>query len=430
MTDETLTNSQPSTPALPGVRGGRWAGTGGFAVAALTLFLFIAQSGVPSPLYPVYEHQLHLTPVEVTAIFSIYIAGLLASLLTVGSLSDHVGRRPVIVAAALSSVLALLLFASAHSLGQLLAARTLQGVSVGGGMGAVGAAMIDLQPPRWTRAAAVLNGALPPAGLAVGALTSGLLVQDLPAPTVTVYVLFTILIFTAAVLTLFLAERHAPRPVTPATLMPRAAMPPPARRVFTAVVGCMISSWALAGLYLGLGPTTVAGVLHEDNHLAAGVSIAIVTGVGALTGILTHRSDALRTMLIGALALVVGPLLTALALDDGSTWGFFASGVVAGVGFGAAFQGGLRLLLAVAPLDGRAALLSTVYLVSYSAFGLPAIVAGLLLPTLGLLTVIDAYAAFVVVVALAALALQLLMHRLRRAEEEADRLESPEPSEC
>ena len=405
---------------------GRRPGAAGFWIASAMLFLLIAQSGAPSPLYPVYQQKLHLAPVATTAIFSVYICGLLLSLPTVGSLSDHVGRRPILVGSALLSVAALVLFAGADSLTILLVARALQGIAVGAGMGAAGAAMIDQAPVGSAHLAAVLNGAMPPAGLAIGALGSGFLVQDAPAPTVTVYVVCAVLISAVAASALRLQERHGRKPVTWSTLAPRVAVPREVRRIFAVVIGCMISSWALAGLYLGMGPTILSKSLGVSSHIAAGSAIALVTGTGALAGIVGRRRDARATMLVGAVALVIGPVLTVAALAAHSQWGFYASAPVAGIGFGASFQGGLRMLLAVGPQEGRAGLLSAIYLISYTAFGLPAVVAGLLVPRLGLIPVVDGYAAFVVLVSTIALALQLLAGRTGRAEEIADAAEAAE----
>ncbi|MFJ3421894.1 MFS transporter [Streptomyces sp. NPDC086082] len=401
-------------------------GWGGFCIASVTLFLLLAQSGAPSPLYPVYQHNFRLAPAATTAIFSIYICGLLLALLTVGTLSDHVGRRPVIIAAALLSIASLAIFADADSLLALLSARALQGVGVGTGTGAVGAAIIDLVPPERARLGAVLNGVMTPAGLAAGALGSGFLVQYGPAPTVTVYVVFGALIATAAVMIAFIAERHPRTPVTLSIFRPRIAVPGEVRRVFGAVVGCMISSMALAGLYLGMGPTIIARILGNSSHIAAGVGVALVTGTGAVTGIVSRSRNARTTMLVGAVSLIIGPVLTTIALTQHSTWGFYASAPIAGIGFGAAFQGGLRMLLAAAPEEGRSGLLSAVWVVSYIALGVPAMIAGWLVPTLGFHTVVNGYAAFIVLVAGVALVLQLLLTRIRGVEGIADATDAAE----
>lgn len=391
---------------------------------ALALLVILAQSGAPSPLYPVYESDWHLTPSNVTVVFAVYVLGLLLTLVTVGSLSDHIGRRPVILAAVVVALASLVVFALATNVIDLVVARALQGASVGASMGALGAALIDHQPAGHPRLAALFNGVIPPTALSVGALGSGLLVQFAPLPTVTVYVVFIVLVLAIGVLFLFLPERTTRRPGARASLRPAVLLPRQTRRVFGAVVGCMISSWALAGLYLALGPTIVVSLLHLESHVAGGLAVVALTGAGALTGLAIQRSDALKSMIVGAVALVVGPILTVVALELNSTWGFFASSAIAGIGFGAAFQSALRLLLAVAPAEGRGGLLSTVYLVSYLAFGLPSIAAGLLVPVVGLVNVVVGYAALVALLALVALALQLVLGKNRTVEQQADASES------
>ena len=63
----------------------------------------------------------------ITVVFAVYVVSLLAALLTVGGLSDYVGRRPVILAALLLNGAAMILFARAGDVGQLILARAVQG---------------------------------------------------------------------------------------------------------------------------------------------------------------------------------------------------------------------------------------------------------------------------------------------------------------
>jgi len=55
-------------------------------------------AGVPSPIYPVYLRRWGFSVTILTVLFAIYAAGLVATRLMVGSLSDHLGRRPLLVA--------------------------------------------------------------------------------------------------------------------------------------------------------------------------------------------------------------------------------------------------------------------------------------------------------------------------------------------
>ena len=85
---------------------------------------------------------------------------------------------------------------------------------------------------------------------------------------------------------------------------------------------------------------------------------------------------------------------------------FVLASIVAGAGFGAAFLGALRLVSQLAEPHERAALLSAVYVISYLAFSLPALVAGLLTSYIGLRATSLGYGGFVVLVALATFGLR------------------------
>src|ERR1700753_2561837 len=111
--------------ALPAVRRSR-----SLSPAAMTVFSFAgalliaASSSAVTPLYRLYQQSMHLTPFWITIVFSSYVASLLTALLTVGGLSDYVGRRPVILAALLLNASAMVLFSEAHGVGQFVLAVT------------------------------------------------------------------------------------------------------------------------------------------------------------------------------------------------------------------------------------------------------------------------------------------------------------------
>ncbi len=166
-------------------------------------------------------------------------------------------------------------------------------------------------------------------------------------------------------------------------------------------------------------PSALRAVFGIEDHFAAGALIAVVTGVGGLTGLAIQRLDTRRSLLIGLIALVAGPVVTVSFVFAHSLPGLVVGSAIAGVGFGAGFQAPLRMLLATAAPTHRAGLLSSVYVVSYLAFGVPAVVAGLLEPTFGFVPVLAGYGAFIVLAATVALVLQLVSRSAADAEERA-----------
>jgi len=115
-------------------------------LAGLFLMLFFA-SAAASPLYQVYQAQLHFSAATLTAVFAVYVLVLLATLLVFGSVSDYLGRLPVVITALAFSAAACAVFLAAHGVGALYAARSLQGIATGLASGPIGGALIDLQRP-------------------------------------------------------------------------------------------------------------------------------------------------------------------------------------------------------------------------------------------------------------------------------------------
>jgi MFS family permease len=391
----------------------------GFWILAAMLLVAMASSAVPSPIYPVYAAEWHLTPLMLTTVFAIYVAGLLVSLLVAGRLSDHVGRKPVLVVGGIGIVVSLGLFAVADGLGALVLDRIVQGVSVGLLIGALGAALIDNSLDRHPSLAGVLNGVVPPIALATGAMSSGALVEWGPAPEQFVYVLFGVLLTLLVIALAVVPERVPRRPGALRSLRPTITVPRASRRLFRGVAGSLVASWALGGLFLSLVPSALGTVFGITNHFAAGALIAVVTGTGALTGLAIQRMDTRRAVLLGLVALVLGPVVTIVFVVEHSLPGLVVGSAIAGVGFGAGFQAPLRMLLATAAPTHRAGLLSSIYVVSYLAFGVPSVIGGFLEPSLGLVPVIAGYGGFIVLAALVALVLQLTSKDAARAEEAA-----------
>ncbi|MFT2691106.1 MFS transporter [Clavibacter zhangzhiyongii] len=428
--DRTRHRIPPRDRRVAGARRARRRGsarretTAGLLVYAFTLLVLVASGAAPSPLYPVYQEEWALPPVVLTVVFAVYVAGLLATLLTAGRLSDHIGRRPVILGAlAVSTVAAMLVFAFAHDGLALVVARILQGLAIGLATGALGAGMIDHQPTRRTGLAAFLNGVVPPMALTVGALGSGFLVAYGPAPEETVFVVLAALMVAAGVAVAFVPERQPRRAGALRSLVPSVAVPRAARPVFTAVVGGMIASWALGGMFLAFIGSVLGDTFGLHSAALTGAAIALFTGTGAITGIVIRTRDARRSLIVGVVALVLGPIGLVAAIWTASLL-FAVAAVIGGVGFGAGFQAGLRLVLAEAPVDQRASLLSSVYVASYLAFGVPSIVAGVFVEADGLPIVLTVYGAFVAASALVALVLQLTGRRTRRAERIADAMDA------
>jgi MFS family permease len=382
-----------------------------FAAIAAIFVTFTAASAAPSPLYVVYQQQWGFSATTLTVIFAVYVAGLIAALLVLGALSDHVGRKPVLAAAIMLEAVALVLFLSAGDVSVLLAARLAQGIATGAALTTLGATLVDLNPPHAPGRAGLINGIVPPAGLAFGALGCGALVQFAPSPTHLVYALLLAGMVVAALVVALIPETVTRRPGGVASLTPRLGVPARLRVDFAALVPIIVASWALGGLYFSLGPSVAAGVFGLRSHLIGGLVVTLLCAPGAVTAFLLRRTRTPRVLAIAGLGLAVGAVISSVGLDVENVGLAAAGTLVAGIGFGASALAAFGTLAAIAAPTERAELFTVALVISYLAFSVPAVIAGFSATSYGLHVTALVYGVVVAVLGALALGAQRLRTR-------------------
>jgi MFS family permease len=307
-------------------------------------------------------------------VFGVYALTVLAALLTLGRLSDHVGRRPVLLAALVVQAISLVVFTTASGVPELLLARAVQGVSTGAALGAIGAGMLDVDRQRGTLA----NAVFPAVGTATGSLASALAVRYLPAPEHLIYLVLLGVIAVQAVGVALMRETVTPAPGALATLVPEIKLPRSLRGPVLAAVPVLFAVWALVGLYGALGPALVRSLTGSGSVILGGLSLTVLAVAGVASILALRNARARTAMTAGVAALIAGAAITLLALTIKSAGLFFVGTVVSGIGFGGGFQGGIRTVVPKAAAHERSGVLSLLFVVSYLGLGLPGVAAGFL----------------------------------------------------
>jgi MFS family permease len=372
--------------------------------AAIT---FSASGAAPTPLYHEYQEHFGLTAFMITIIFAAYVLCLLLALLTVGSLSDYIGRRPAILAALTLNVLAMILFMTAGSAAALIVARGLQGFATGFAITTLAATILDTDKER----APVLNSFTAFAGLSAGTLGAGALVTFAPAPEQLVFVVLLLLSLVEAAILWFMPETATTKPGALASLWPRVHVPKVARPTFAAVTPVNIASWSLGGFYFSLMPSVVRAVTGTELPVVGGLVVAVLTFTGGVAVVVLRKLSAERMVVLGIVTLAIGVLITLAGIQYQNVGIMLFGTVVGGVGFGTVFSGTLRSVLPYAQPGERAGLLSAFFVVGYLAFSLPALAAGFLAPIVGLTRTADYYGIGVILLAVTSLAITLFRDR-------------------
>ncbi|MEU9230614.1 MFS transporter [Streptomyces massasporeus] len=284
-----------------------------FALHTSILIALLAASSAPTPLYPHYQAQWQLSALDITVVFSAYALAHLIALLTTGTLSDHVGRRPVLLGALAVQVASMALFATADGLTTLIGARVLQGIATGAATSAAGAALLDLEDPARPGRPALAHSIAPVTGMA-GVLAATLMVRFAPVPTITVYAALIAVFAAQAIALVSTPETVRRRPGALRSTRPHLALPSAAAHALLLNGAGVVAVWALGGFYSSLGPGFTRLISPDGPEYAGGLVFFTLTAVAAPTVYLTRRMRADVSALLGSCAVIPAAVLTLGAL--------------------------------------------------------------------------------------------------------------------
>ncbi len=376
-------------------RSTRW----GFTLSIVSITAMMAGASAPSPFYPVLAEAIGFDAVAITMIFAIYALTLLLTLLIAGSLSDHIGRRPVASVGLVLLAASVFIFWHADTVPLLVIARVVQGVASGLLLSAVSAAITDFEPPSRPGSAAVWNAVAPMVGLGLGALAAGVVLDLFSHALAVIFAPLVVLYLVLAVLFWFIPETAPRKPGAIRSLRFKLTVPESMRGDFLRGAPAIFAGWATGGLFLSLGANIVHTELGGQAHAWQGLSVGVLAGSGAVAAFLLRRRSARTISIYGTAALAVGTALSLLALAAGSLPAYLLAVAVTGSGFGTAFFGVVSSLAPHIPATERADVFAVIFLVSYLAFGIPTVIAGALVPVFGLTAVTYGYGAVVIVLA-------------------------------
>nr|WP_275402580.1 MFS transporter [Streptomyces sp. SID13031] len=381
------------------------------AGAAVTFTSMYLAAGALTPLLVVYKEKWDFAPAMLTLAFAVYAIGFLAAVLTVGSLSDFLGRRPVLIGALVVQVASNLLFLFASDVSWVIAGRIVQGVASGAATSAFTAMLVEVAPANRKRLGTILGSVGLTGGLGGGSLLAGLAIQVSPSANTIIFVVLTVATVLGIVVIAFSPESVIRAPGAGRSLIPRIAVPAATRQEFVAAAPVVAAVWMLAGLSGGIAPGMVGSVFQLNSGLLNGFAGFVAPAVSAVIGLAFAGVAPRRAMTIGIYASIIGAVGIITGVLVGSLAVMIVGQAIAGVGFGASFTAALRLIFPLAAAHQRAGVVAGIYLVSYVALGVPIVIEGQLVSPLGEVPAVFWYTAFTILLALISLIAQLRLKR-------------------
>lgn len=379
----------------------RLGNRGAVAVTGAIVVTLLAASSAPSPLYPYYEGYVGLSHADISLAFSGYPVGLLIALLITGSISDHLGRKPVILGALAGLMASMLILLVAQNTLALVTGRFLEGTATGVALGAVGAYLVEVVPPTRPGLASLVNSAGAVIGTAVGAVLGGaaaIIWQTSPM------IVFGIL-FTAFTLE-FVAMAFCPEtwrrvPGLAASLMPKVYVPSSVRgRAVWTMLGLFLA-WSLSSVTLALAPVLLRDFTDGPSAVYGGLVVLTMCLPGALATFLLARYSATTIMLITVASLVPSAALSIGGIYTVSLPLYLGGTAIGGIGVGASLLGALRVMTPASTPEHRAGVISAVYIAAYLGLAVPAVVVGAFATGIGLQNAVLGYQVVLGLVAIA-----------------------------
>src|SRR4051812_23146796 len=341
--------------------------------AVFALFAVAAGTNVPTPLLLVYQERLDLSPEVLTALFGCYAAGLVPALLMAGPLSDRLGRRRVAIPGIVLSALASLAFAAAgDSLTLLFTARFIQGV-VSGVVFSVGSAWVgELSLTSGEGAGGRRAAFAMTAGFSLGPLTSGLLGQYAPAPTVLPYLLHTALATVGLAFALRLPETveliHGDRSGAHAATAGPLIRPGDGLLMVTVLAPVAVCVYAFPSSVISAVPLLVE--LPYGGVAVTGVLAGVTLGAGTLVAGLQRRLGPWTAVVGAGLGTAGFGSAAAFATTGALPW-LIAAAPLLGAGGGLCLAAGLTLTARLAAPARLGALTSLFLACAYVGFAAP-----------------------------------------------------------
>ncbi|TCW84100.1 MFS transporter [Burkholderia sp. SRS-46] len=367
----------------------------GAAAWMITAVFMLSNS--PTPLYVHWQERMGFSSGMLTVIFALYIVGLLGTLLVAGQLSDHYGRRPVLIPGLLAALVACGLFAGADSIAMLAVGRLLAGVSVGVIVSAGMAAVVDAGGPERKPKAALLASIAMVLGAGLGPLCAGGAAQWLAHPVLPIFALEALILLSAlAVASRLPARSKADRPLR--LRLPH--VPVANRRHVLGGIAAFGPGITATSFVLALGPSLLARLLGIRSPLLAGSMACAMffTAVGVQFAV--RKWPVARIFAASALATVLAMIGLVLAIHASLVPALIVSALLAGAGQGLGQLGGLTLIGQHVPDTHRAQANAVLNIGGYIPAGLLPVATGYLIDRVGLASAGTSFALVMAVTAM------------------------------
>lgn len=333
-------------------------------IATLAFVVAFAGTAAPIPLYSYYQLTVGIGDADVSMTIVSYLVGVLVVLFFAGSLSDAVGRRPLVAASLLLGIAGSALFLVLDNGVQLQLARFVQGASSGFAMSATSAMVIDAASVRYRTLGVTIASCGSLLGITVGSLATGLIGSALGSYEIVYQVLIGLSVLSLALLPLANETVHNRITVRKA-VKPIVRVPAHLRRVFPIAAGAYICIWGVGMFFQSLSTPAAVAYFGADGPLIPSILLAASMAPSALGGPLEARLSAKTSLYASMLAFMASCAGLTVFLQMGAFAPFLVFVLLFSVAEGMGLSVSMRLLVTASNAGESAQVVSLINFTGY-----------------------------------------------------------------
>ena len=373
----------------------------------MVFVLLMSFTTLPTPMYGLLEQRDDFGTAMVTVVFAAYGVGVIAGLFLAGHLSDYLGRRRMVLIAAVLQIVAAVIFLTIHGVAALLVARFVCGFGIGVLTAAATAYLGELRsvakPGESGTFASTVATVVNTGGLALGPLFAGLMMQVLPEPLVIPFLVLLIAMVVGVGAVLTVPETvKVPRAQWPPYRPQRVYVDEEAKPIFRAAAVASAAAFSVLGFFTSLTGHLVSGTMGYRSPLLIGAIVFGAMGMSSLVQVLLAKVPRRTRLIVGQWMFAAGLVLVAVGGAVPSLAAFIVGGILSGGGVGLVFQASIATAVGLAIPEHRGGTLAGMFLAAYVGITVPVVVLGIAISIFPAQETVVVFAAIVLITVLVA----------------------------
>ena len=366
-------------------------------IILLIIAIMAFSTNLPAPLFPIYQSHFNFNNFDITALFAIYTACMLPSLLISTSFVKRNGTKNVVRGGIILALISSLIFIFTVSPWMLYLARAIEGAALGLFMGTSNGLL--LKHSSNSHKALALSSMATLLGFGFGPMFCCLIGEYSKFKPYTLPYIVLLLLLLLALILLFKIPNINENKDKKAPITFHLGIPKNSKTIFLSFVcPAVFVMLALNGVVISLVPTYVHSILKSTNLSYSGILLFIFLGGGAVSQIIKSPKAQTTRVQLGLLLLLIGTWFMVLAGFLISMTLLFIGMIILAIGNGLTFQGTIQLAGSLASKDESAAVISTYYVAGYTGMAIPTIGIGLLSTILGLMSALIIFGIIITII--------------------------------